>query len=76
MKTFREIAELHYEYIPSGKLDRQYRESRITSLEELLSEHTNQRVIEELEEFQGWVEVPSEGYKRMEKRINQLKQRV
>lgn len=38
MKTFREIAEMHYASEPSNEFDKQYRERRITALEKLLTE--------------------------------------
>lgn len=38
MKTFREIAEMHYASEPSNEFDKQYRENRITALEKLLTE--------------------------------------
>lgn len=33
MKTFREIAEMHYASEPSNEFDKQYRENRINALE-------------------------------------------
>ena len=38
MKTFREIAEMHYASEPSNEFDKQYRENRINALEKLLTE--------------------------------------
>lgn len=38
MKTFREIAEMHYASKPSNEFDKQYRENRINALEKLLTE--------------------------------------
>ena len=38
MKTFREIAEMHYAPEPSNEFDKQYRENRIKALEKLLTE--------------------------------------
>lgn len=38
MKTFREIAEMHYAPEPSNEFDKKYRENRITALEKLLTE--------------------------------------
>ena len=38
MKTFREIAEMHYAPEPSNEFDKQYRENRINALEKLLTE--------------------------------------
>lgn len=38
MKTFREIAEMHYASEPSNDFDKKYREQRITALEKLLTE--------------------------------------
>ncbi|HXJ98938.1 MAG TPA: hypothetical protein VNJ50_08835 [Gelidibacter sp.] len=37
MKTFREIAEMHYASEPSNEFDKKYRENRITALEKLLT---------------------------------------
>jgi hypothetical protein len=41
MKTFREIAEMHYVSEPSNELGEQYRENRINALEKLLTELLN-----------------------------------
>jgi len=38
MKTYREIAEMHYGSEPSNEVDREYRARRISALEKLLSE--------------------------------------
>ncbi len=38
MKTFREIAEMHYASEPSNEFDKKYRENRINALEKLLTE--------------------------------------
>ena len=38
MKTFREIAEMHYASKPNNEFDKQYRENRINALEKLLTE--------------------------------------
>ena len=38
MKTFREIAEIHYASEPSNEFDKQYRLNRINALEKLLTE--------------------------------------
>ena len=38
MKTFREIAEMHYASEPTNEFDKQYRENRINALERLLNE--------------------------------------
>ena len=38
MKTFREIAEMHYASEPSNVFDKQYRQNRINALEKLLTE--------------------------------------
>ncbi len=38
MKTFREIAEMHYASEPNNEFDKQYRENRINALEKLLTE--------------------------------------
>lgn len=41
MKTFREIAEMHYATEPSNEADKQYRLNRINALEKLLTEQCN-----------------------------------
>ena len=38
MKTFREIAEMHYASEPNNEFAKQYRENRINALEKLLTE--------------------------------------
>lgn len=38
MKTFREIAEMHYSSEPVNDIDKLYRENRINALEKLLTE--------------------------------------
>lgn len=38
MKSFREIAEMHYATEPSNEFDEVYKENRISALEKLLSE--------------------------------------
>jgi len=42
MKTFREIAEMHYASEPTNEFDKQYRENRINALERLLNEQLSQ----------------------------------
>ena len=42
MKTFREIAEMHYGSEPVNDIDKQYRENRINALEKLLTEQLSQ----------------------------------
>ena len=41
MKTFREIAEMHYGTEPNNEADKQYRLNRINALEKLLTEQWN-----------------------------------
>jgi len=41
MKTFREIAEMHYSTEPNNEADKQYRFNRINALENLLTEQCN-----------------------------------
>ena len=41
MKTFREIAEMHYPTEPNNEFDKQYRINRINALEKLLTEQCN-----------------------------------
>lgn len=41
MKTFREIAEMHYGTEPNNEADKQYRLNRINALEKLLTEQCN-----------------------------------
>jgi hypothetical protein len=41
MKTYREIAEMHYGSDPNNKIDTEYKRSRILALEKLLSEQLN-----------------------------------
>jgi hypothetical protein len=38
MKTFSEIAEMHYASEPSNEFDKQYKRNRIDALEKLLTE--------------------------------------
>ena len=38
MKTFKEIAEMHYDSEPNNEFDKQYRLDRINALEKLLIE--------------------------------------
>ncbi len=42
MKTYREIAEMHYASEPTNEFDKQYRENRINALEKLLTEQLSQ----------------------------------
>lgn len=41
MKTYREISEMHYGSDPNIKTDTEYKRSRISALEKLLSEQLN-----------------------------------
>lgn len=41
MKTFREIAEMHYQSETSNEPDERYRQNRINALEKLLTEQLN-----------------------------------
>lgn len=51
MKTFREIAEMHYASEPSNEFDKEYRENRINALEKLLTEQLRvHAVAEQMEE--------------------------
>ena len=45
MKTFREIAEMHYKNEPNNEYDKQYRINRINALEKLLTEQCNIAVV-------------------------------
>lgn len=45
MKTFREIAEMHYISEPINEIDKQYRERRINALEKLLTEQLGQHFV-------------------------------
>jgi len=42
MKTFREIAEMHYASEPTNEVDKQYRQNRVNALEKLLTEQLSQ----------------------------------
>jgi hypothetical protein len=45
MKTFREIAELHYTSEPTNKVDKQYKQNMIKALEKLLNEQLSQCIV-------------------------------
>jgi hypothetical protein len=59
MKTFREIAEMHYASEPTNEFDKQYRQNRINALEKLLTEQLRIHDVvgrsEQLVAFLKWV---------------------
>jgi hypothetical protein len=55
MKTFREIAEMHYIAEANNEVDKQYRLNRIDALEKLLIEECEEKIREKLIEYDKWV---------------------
>ena len=47
MKTYREIAEMHYNSEPTSTIDRIYKNNRIDALEKLLTEQLRLHVVVE-----------------------------
>jgi hypothetical protein len=56
MKTFREIAEMHYIAEANNEADKQYRLNRIDALEKLLTEECEEKMKEILSNFFGWTD--------------------
>jgi len=54
MKTFREIAEMHYIAEANNEVDKQYRLNRIDALEKLLTEECEEKMKEAIELLKAW----------------------